>query len=614
MKITNHYVFDAEQLSFKKLDDDNITWVTIKGNHVPIPKSGTREQKAEAIKQWFASKKKDLPQAKGRMSFYSAKVEHDVPKASARGTGEHAQVHGEGQYTLKFAKNNYENYFKKFGLTKTLASSLTVAEKQDLRGWHSNLFGDFNSAKTLPSRIETSVKKWEHEIENLKADKEKYHKINELSKEEAEKLLDDPAEMGKYGIPTSITDVNELWRWSGVEHGYTVENIRQKEKNIENAKYAKNRLEQYLEEGKIWEESAIYTVGGKIYQKDFGKKKTTQQGMRYWQINKLYNMPPEEREKAKQDEIARIKEHIANYEEQLKNLSPKEWGYNWDKRSAEEAIKLYNKELDWWEKLDVSDINPAKAQMSKVELPASKTYLREATSLRGQSNYIKKNVKEALIDGYRINKLRDYGLNDIADEFESIIDDAVGLNSNNSSGEHIESLLLNMPDKFSTGFKDEVMNGHHFNHKPQDYMSSATPYGKREENVKLNEAKYLVDYIASNLRVTLLALKDNALAINNGRGLYDKLGRILANEKTKSYWGASQRQGQLTGGKLLQKHGISGIAYTGHGRSRVSGWTDGEGNVTFDPSKIKVLEKTTDPAVIEQWIKEQEQHGQRAKK
>ena len=61
----------------------------------------------------------------------------------------------------------------------------------------------------------------------------------------------------------------------------------------------------------------------------------------------------------------------------------------------------------------------------------------------------------------------------------------------------------------------------------------------------------------------------------------------------------------------MTKHNISGIAYTGHGRSRISGYTDSEGNVTFDPKNIKVLERTTDPSVIQHWIEEQEKHGQK---
>ena len=105
---------DATQLSFKKLDEDNITWVTINGNHVPIPKGGTREQKARAIKEWFASKKKDVPVAKGKVSVYSARFEHDQPKRTAKRSGEGAQVHGDGQYTQRNIGINHRRYFDKF--------------------------------------------------------------------------------------------------------------------------------------------------------------------------------------------------------------------------------------------------------------------------------------------------------------------------------------------------------------------------------------------------------------------------------------------------------------------------------------------------------------------
>ena len=105
---------DATQLSFKKLDEDNITWVTINGNHVPIPKGGTREQKARAIKEWFASKNKDVPVAKGKVSVYSARFEHDQPKRTAKRSGEGAQVHGDGQYTQRNIGINHRRYFDKF--------------------------------------------------------------------------------------------------------------------------------------------------------------------------------------------------------------------------------------------------------------------------------------------------------------------------------------------------------------------------------------------------------------------------------------------------------------------------------------------------------------------
>ena len=617
MTLYEYYAFDAEQLSFKKLDDDNITWVTIKGNHVPIPKGGTREQKAEAIKKWFASKKKELPQAKGRLSFYSAKVEHDVPKASARGTGEQAQVHGEGQYSLKYAKNNYENYFKKFSLTKTLATSLTTEEKRGLHGWASSLFGGMNTVESVPKIIDKKISQWKESVAKMESEKENYSKIFKLSREETEKLLDNPEEMKKLGIPERFTDVDEVWRWAGQNSGALRENIRQNITNIQNAMEAKQKLEKYREEGRFWEESAIYKVGEKLYSKDVGKAKMTQRGMRYWQVNKLYNMSLEERQKERENNIENAKKQIADYEQALKDMKKGDWDYNWQKLQYEKDIKLLQKEQKWWEDLDVADINPAKAQMSKVELPATKTYLREATGLRNQSTFVKNGIKKTLVSAYNINTLREeYGLNDIADEFEYIIDDALGLNKANSSGEHIKVLLENMSDKMSTGLEHNLMRGHTMGQEPKEYLATATPFGKREENVRLNNAKYLVDKIASDLRVTLLATVDDGkkLVINSGRGLYNKLGAIVANAKTKSYWGASIRQRQADAKKLLLKNGINGIAYKGHGVSAVSGWSDGEGNVTFDPSRMKVLEKTTDPAVIEKWIKEQEQHGQKAVK
>ena len=107
---------DAEQLEFrrfKKLDDDNIIWRTINGNKVPLPKNGTREEKAQAIKEWFANKKKPVPTARGQFSVYAARYEHDVPKRSARKTGEGEAAHGEGQYTLKNVLKD-KRYFDMF--------------------------------------------------------------------------------------------------------------------------------------------------------------------------------------------------------------------------------------------------------------------------------------------------------------------------------------------------------------------------------------------------------------------------------------------------------------------------------------------------------------------
>lgn len=612
MKIDD-FVFDAEQLSFKKLDDDNVTWVTIRGNHVPIPKHGSKEEKAKAIKEWFASKKKELPKSKGRVSFYSAKVEHEQPKKTARSTGEGAQVHGEGQYTLKYAKNNYENYFKKFGNTKSLSESMTPQEKRELRGWGSVIFGGRGSIEGTRKKMENEIKMAKSEIESFEKKKQGYSELWNMNEEDIKKLLDNPAEMKRLDVSETILNSGDFRRYINNMGNYYRDKIQQKKDYIEKTKEAQVGFEKYVNEGKIWEEANMFAVGEKIYKHDESGKHT-ENGMRYWQINKLYKQSPEERKATKQAEIERYKKQIAENEEFLKKINvTKSFEYTWwDKHNAEEAIRLDKRELSWWEKLDTDDIRAAKPQMAKVELPASKTYIRERTSLRGQSNYVKQAIKSTLVNTYQINELRsEYGLNDIADEFESIIDDAVGLNNNHSSAKHIEAMLEEVQKKIDTGARENLINGIRLG--DPDYQKFHSPVEKMN---KLNNAIYLVEKIAGRLKTTLLA-KDydkDELVIGNGASLYDKLGRYIANEKSKSYWGASERQGQLAATTALSKHGISGIAYTGHGVSRVSGYSDNEGNVTFDPSKIKVLERTTDPAVIEEWIKKQEKLGQKERK
>lgn len=108
--------FDATQLEFrklKKLDEDNIIWRTIRGNKVPLPKNGTREEKAQAIKEWFASKNKPVPSAKGQYSVYAARFEHEAPSRKAKKSGEGEAAHGEGQYTLKSVLKD-KRYFDMF--------------------------------------------------------------------------------------------------------------------------------------------------------------------------------------------------------------------------------------------------------------------------------------------------------------------------------------------------------------------------------------------------------------------------------------------------------------------------------------------------------------------
>ena len=119
--------FDATQLEFrklKKLDEDNIIWRTIRGNKVPLPKNGTREEKAQAIKEWFANKNKPVPSARGQYSVYAARFEHEAPRRSARKSGEGEAAHGEGQYTLKSVLKD-KRYFDMF---KTKYVNFTAPE------------------------------------------------------------------------------------------------------------------------------------------------------------------------------------------------------------------------------------------------------------------------------------------------------------------------------------------------------------------------------------------------------------------------------------------------------------------------------------------------------
>ena len=131
---------DATQLEFKKLDPENIDWVTIRGNHVPIPKNGSREQKAKAIKEWFANKKKDLPQAKGGFSVYSARFEHDQPERKAKRSGEGAEVHGSGQYTLRNIGINQRRYFDKFKRKSALPGTIFFTTFWLIGSWGFSLY------------------------------------------------------------------------------------------------------------------------------------------------------------------------------------------------------------------------------------------------------------------------------------------------------------------------------------------------------------------------------------------------------------------------------------------------------------------------------------------
>lgn len=606
-------VFDAEQLSFKKLPKEEITWVTIRGNHVPIPKGGSREEKARAIKEWFANKKKDLPQGKGRVSFYSARVEHERPKRTAKGSGEGAEVHGAGQYTLKLAENNLENYFNKFGniqhqdwsdVDYDTAKSLKMLG--NMRGIPIEKIKD-----KVDKYIEETTKKIESHKENLKT----YQEMSGYSKEQMEEFLKDSDKVFKITGRGGFADINDAWRWANVSSSETKQGIQHLTEGIEETKNEYAKFKELVDAGKIKATHSTYKVGDKVYREEFSNK-VRQKDVYFSRIKELHKLSVPERKEFIDKKVTEINNSIAEYEKAITELDPKkDWNANWYKREYESTIRSLKRDKSWWEKVDYENITAAKAQMSMVRLPASKTYLREATGLRRQSPYVKNAVKSALVESYGVGRLRDLGLSDLADEFESIIDDALAINNAHSTPQHIEHMLEDMKLKLHTGFEENRMHGVPFGRDPEAFKQIAPPVLRNEKAEKLNEAMYLVNEISDNLKYTLLA-KNNIddLMINNGRGLYTRIGKNLANAKTKSYWGASTGQVYNASSKILAKHGISGVAYTGHGVSRISGFTDGEGNVTFDPDKITVLERTTDPDVIRGWIEKQKKIYGKGKK
>lgn len=597
-------VFDAEQLRFKKMDKDEVIWRTIRGNRVPLPKYGTREEKAKAIKEWFANKNKELPKGKGRVSFYSAKVEHDQPKRSARGSGEHAQVHGDGQYTLKFAENNLENYFNKFGNRMELDMSKLVDNEWNSIGEVRAISGG-RTIEGINREVDEILFKDRHQL-NVDAEKiEKLKKIVAFNEQEMDDYLkNNPKEVEELtGIKNGFVDFTHA-------HSKFDNELMRTERGREATKEYIDRLEKQLKtfndmvmEGKITEKPTILKVGDKVYMRDNQGSGYREKDKRFNIIQKLYMMSDEERKNYVDFQIEGLKEKRQSYVKALEDLEKEKkdnWDYHWYKRQYESYIRDYDREIKWYEGIDYKNIKSAKAQMSKVRLPASKTYLREATALNKQSPYVKNAIKTAIMEEYGVNKLREQGLGEYADEYESLIDDALHLNNVHSTGQQLETKI----DNVARGFKGGL-----------SVMPKDIGYGQK--NQKLQDMYDLMVGIGDMIKYSLLAHGEgSSLESNNGRGFYRRFGNYVTPEKQKNYWGqVSSGRGDRNATMKLKKYGLSGIAYRGHGVSRVSGFVDGEGNVTFDPKKdIEVLERTTDPDVIRGWIERQKKLMGRRKK
>ena len=577
-------VFDAEQLSFKKMDKEAIVWRTINGNHVPIPKYGTREEKAQAIKEWFANKNKSLPIGKGRVSFYSARVEHEAPKRSARGSGEHAQVHGDGQYTLKGAENNLMNYFNKFQ-NKTSVALLNMNDEEMesikwIRGLGAGWKGIEGMRKTAEQGIKTYADARAKQLE-LAAEAKK---LRELPDEELDKWLADTDAVQALAGRASFENKDYARSWlSNFEQGQ-MSMAEENEKRVAKFEKEVSAFNDLVKSGKIKESHGIYMVGDKVYRKS-DSAKVTQKDVQFGWVEKLYFIEPEKRKEYVDESIAKLEDEIKDYQKAISELKVGDWQYHWYRREYLDTIARLERDIAWWKKVDYEHITPAKAQMSKVRLPASKTYLREATSLNNQSPYIKNAIKSAMVNEYGVQELRDMGLPDVADEYESIIDDA--LSPNGSSAENIEQRLANIQKNFIGEF-------------PMEH--SYAKYRPDDRGKKLKQAEELIKHASLLLSVSLLAKDDNdKLVMNNGRGFYSKFGSHLIDDD----WWRKMKTKDRKASDLLGKYGISGIAYRGHGVSHVSGWVDGDGNVTFDPKKMKVLERTTEREVIQRWIDRQ---------
>lgn len=525
-------VFDAEQLSFKKLDEDNIIWRTINGNKVPIPKNGTREQKAQAIKQFFESKGKQLPAPKGKYSVYSAKYEHDKPKLGATGTGEGANVHGYGQYTQKDININYQRYFKNFS-EKYLWAKKGVKADPTWSPREKEVFENFQYSVNNNDDIFSGYRNYL--TEKIK----KFEKSN---------------------YPDDVATLSIL----------------------------RDSLNTY--------ENMIKT--GKLKSDDFVR------------VNKYYliNGKPAFNEILRK-QLARIKGGITTLEEEKQNG---ERLLETLRGSQKKLMKDALEQLKEIKNVDV-DVKPAKAEMTKVLLPAAKFYMREDKPINKQSNYVKNALKSAIYEYAATESGVDLETAKKSvwfDEIQNIVNSAID-NPNSDPKVFFDKVQELKSEMRSEAEKNNLRLGGLESGFYKNWWNMNEEEKKHYfENEKKMKANYLVDFVddIKNLMIThpyryeegktVGIMQQSKFIYRNGESLYNTITTVGG--------GYGHTHGdQVKGTNILKRSGIKGINYHGG----VDKW----GNVTFDPKEMKVLEKTTDPAVIEKWIKEQEKLGQNKK-
>lgn len=386
--------FDAaKQQEFKNLGD--VDWITINGNHVPIPKNATKKQKAEAIKEFFAAKKSqggstksaELPKAKGPISYYGARIQHASPLLSASGSGEGANVHGYGQYTARSKEIVRKRYFDRF-------SKPSYSYK-----------GDYAELSTNQKKV---INFMEHYGYNIKETRRHYGNVAATLDTEMENLQKD-IDFYTKEIEQKRADYNYEMVGGNISNArdrieYDKERLAEKQKKYDETQEKIAYIES-LTESDFIKAPANIMVDGKLI---------TDPGISFalWKIktNDLTIDKQIEREQEKLDAQMALPKY----------------------KRKPSIVNQQNKTIKYLEDLKKSgkEIKYAQPQLTTVRLPASKYYLREYQPLAKQPKYVREQMpavaREYIERKYKVSEkaLKDAG---IYDDFNIYVRGLVGL-------------------------------------------------------------------------------------------------------------------------------------------------------------------------------------------
>lgn len=542
------WVWDAEQLSFQKLDDEEITWVTIRGNHVPIPKRGSKRQKAEAIKQWFASKKKDLPQKSGQHSVYSAKFEHEKPKVTGvKGTGEGPSVHTDGQYTLKNIAINKARYFEKWANPRWILAGDRLSIKKGLlpdpdTHWATS-FSDVKIGKINEELIADSIKYsgYFNAEAYLKHVNKQLEKIDEKI-ETAQKNLDWELKK-KEKKDFNYSDIHER------DYRETLQGLKDKKQVLEYIKPILEAHPKLMEEQGYVAVPANYMVDGKP----------------------VFN--------------ERVRNNIQLYWAGVIGLE--ELKARADTKEQKTIVEKINSK---------EDIVPAKAQMSRVEIPAEKYFLDEDTFLFAQPKYIRQHLVDLIIKASYYYQNRFNGSKNELDEKFEMWKSGKGYDV---VKKYTEEILLNSPHGVNQEKREEIRTNilkELVNYEPplmgENEMLLQNPHltdphmewGRKPMESNYDLEKRLKQENIGNIMETEYISDIIDTTKYSGKSFYDLF---------KTYVSVS---GDRTRRAFLEA-GIKGSTYWGG--------SDHRGHVVFSDKDMKVLERTTSREKIKEWIDKQ---------